>query len=383
MPPAPEISITFVGDIMPAGCFSERWEELRGQWLPGEARPWFDSDVVFANLECVASNAGAPLPGKIVTYAKPQSLEVLRDLRCSVVNLANNHQMDYGIEASEATRAALDSMGIAYGGVGRTLDAAREPVILERHGMRIGFLFYSWTAEFVEPVPAATEQTPGVSPLDLPAICEGVRRLKADGVEVVMVSLHWGEGKSHHARPENVAEARAIVDAGADAVIGHHTHCLQGWEMYKGRPIFYGLGNFFCSAYRKRPDKRLTYDPDEPQAYRYRFERERRTMAVKAVRHADGHFSVAVHPLYQLDDPPVLTIPAPGLQRRIERQVARLSRRLHGPLPYAKAFAMYRRMDELKRVWEDFRETGWQPEYAHPRTWLRVCRKLLTAKSYH
>jgi len=378
-----ELTFTLVGDVMPAGYFSERWEELRDHWLPQAARPWFDSDVVFANLECVASNAGPPLPGKIVTYAKPESLVILQDLNCDVVNLANNHQMDYGIAASEATRAHLDSLGIAYGGAGRTLEESRRPVMLERKGCQIGFLFYSWTHEFAEPVPAATQDGPGVSPMDMPAIIDGIQALKDGGADIVVVSLHWGEGKSHHVRPENVAQARAMVDAGADIVAGHHTHCLQGWEMYKGRPIFYGLGNFFCSAYRKRPDKRLTYDPSEPHAYRYRFERERRTMAVRVTRSRSGAFEAALLPLYQLDDPPVLTMPDAGMEQRIRRQVARLTRRLHGPLPYPLAFPLHRRLDEAARVWDDFRELGWKPEYARPSTWLRVCRKLLTARSFH
>jgi len=377
------LTLTFVGDIMPGGFFAEDLDRLRETWLPDAARPWFESDVVFANLECVASSDGPPLEDKILLHAPPAALDVLQDIHCHVVNLANNHQMDYGIEASEATRARLDELGISHGGAGRTLDEARKPVLLERHGLTIGFLFYSWTHEFAEPVPAATADTPGVSPFDLPGILDGVRQLKDKGTAVVVVSLHWGEGKSHHARPENVAQARAIIDAGADVVVGHHTHCLQGWELYRGKPIFYSLGNFLSAAYRKRPDKRLTYDPNEPQVYRYRFERERRTMAVKATRRADGSFSVDLLPLYQLDDPPVLTIPDSAMERRIRRQVARFSSRLHGPLPYAMAFPMYRRWDELGRVMDDFRESGFKREYAHPRTWLRVARKLLTGNVPH
>ena len=375
------ITFTFVGDIMPGGYFSEQLDTLRDQWIPEEALQWFQSDVVFANLECVASNSGVPLSNKIVTYCFPEALNILRDIRVDVVNLANNHQMDYGIEASEETRSYLDDLNIAYGGVGRNIQEAGSPVILERKGHKIGFLFHSWTKEFVEPIPAATPDTAGVAPLSVLEICEAIYKLKQEGVDIVIVSLHWGEGKSHNVRPENIKEAHEIIDAGADIIVGHHAHCLQGYEVYNGKPIFYGLGNFFCSAYRKLPDKRLTYDQEG--TYRYRFLRERKTMVVLVTYSPDNGYNIEYHPLYQLDNPPVLTIPDDGIKRNIQAMVKTLSKRITLPEYGTWRFPLYRRMDEIKRIWEDFKEVGIKLSYLHPCTPLRIIRKLLIGKSCH
>ncbi len=381
MPGDETITFTFVGDIMPAGYFSEQMDTLRDQWIPDEALQWFQSDVVFANLECVASNSGVPLSNKIVTYCFPEALEILKDIRVDVVNLANNHQMDYGIEASEHTRSYLDELNIAYGGVGRNIQEATSPVILERKGYKIGFLFHSWTNEFVEPVPAATSDTAGVAPLSVPEICDAICKLKLQGVDIVIVSLHWGEGKSHNVRPENIYEAHKIIDAGADIIVGHHAHCLQGYEVYKGKPIFYGLGNFFCSAYRKLSDKKLTYE--KTGTYRYRFIRERKTVVVNITYSPENGYSFEYHPLYQLDNPPALTIPDNSIRNSICMMMEKLSRRIAHPDYGTRKFPLYRRMDELKRIWEDFKEVGIKLEYFHPRTPLRIMRKLLIGKSCH
>jgi hypothetical protein len=377
-----DLTITLVGDIMPGGILSERYDELRERILPEEARPWFDSDIVFANLECVASNAGLPLPDKIVTYCLPEALDVLGRLNVHVVSLANNHQMDYGIEGSEATQALLDARGVRHAGVGRNIAGAWRPVVLERKGRRVAFLCFSWTTEFVEPVPAATEDRAGVSPYDERAILDSIGSVRrSHAPDVTVVSIHWGEGKSHYARPECVRAARRFIEAGADVVVGHHAHCLQGYEMHHGKPIFYGLGNFLCSAYRKTADKRLTYG--EGGTYRYRWLRERKTLVARVTIPDEGPIRLDVLPLLQLDDPPVLVTPPPAAAQSILDEVERYSRRLQGP-DYARwTFALYRRLDEAQRVIEDLREKGWRREYFSPSAALRVARKLIRGRSFH
>ena len=137
-----QITFTLVGDLMLGGYFSEHFSDLKSRYIPAEIRSWFDSDVIFANLECVSSNIGKPLKNKIVTYCFPETLQVLNDLNVSVVSLANNHQIDYGIEASEVTRRLLDKRGIFYGGVGRNLAEARQPVVIKQKEQIIVFLFF-------------------------------------------------------------------------------------------------------------------------------------------------------------------------------------------------------------------------------------------------
>lgn len=379
---SPELAFTLLGDIMPGGTFSERYGELRDKYLPEQIRPWFDSDVVFANLECVASTEGSPLSNKIVTYCRPESLDILTDMKVSVVSLANNHQMDYGIEASETTRRLLDVRGVRYGGVGRNIDEARHAVVLERKGRRIAFLFFTWTKEFLEPVPAATRETPGVSPLREEEVLAAVSHARdQEAADLVVVSLHWGEGKSHYVRPECVAQAHRIIEAGADMIVGHHTHCLQGFEIWHGKPIFYGLGNFLCSSYRKSAEKRLTYELEG--AYRYRWLRERKTIIVRVVFSSHGLVDIQFQPLLQLDDPPILTIPPTDMEARISKRLERLSDRLARKAYAWWYFPLYRRLDECRRVLEDWREQGWRQEYLHPRTVMRVLHKFISGRSFH
>ena len=376
-----DLSFTLIGDVMTGGVFSQDYENLKENYLPDEIRQWFDSDIVFANLECVASNAGKPIENKIVTYCYPETLEVLTDLNVDVVNIANNHQMDYGIEASEKTQLLLDEKGIKYAGAGRTLNEAKEPAIIKCKGKQIAFLCFSLTHEFYEPVPAATDSTPGVCPYSLEYVIQCLNNIKKEKKpDFIVVSIHWGEGKSHNVRPEYVKEAHAIIDSGADMIIGHHAHCLQGYEIYNGKPIFYGLGNFLCSPYLRLPNKQLTYD--SIGEYRYRFLRERKTIVVR-VNYKNGIPCIEYLPVLQLDMPPILTVASNKLSRKIKKQMETLSKRLKSK-NYAKwNFRFFRRVDEITRMYEDVRELGWKPDYFSFKTLIRVSKKLLTGKAFH
>lgn len=374
------LSFTLMGDIMPGGDFARDFAALRRRWFPAELNSWLQSDVVFANLECVASNRGRPLADKIALHTRPETLGILDDLGVDVVSLANNHQMDYGIEASEDTRRLLDSLGIRYGGVGRSLEEARRPVLLERGGLQIVFLFFSWTHTYLASVPEAGENRPGVSPYDIEEIEACLHAAEKElRPNFKIVSLHWGEGLSHYPRPESVREAHRIIDAGADMIIGHHAHCLQGYEIYRGKPIFYGLGNFLCSRYLWSPDRRLT-EGAEGEA-RNRSLRERRTVIARVDFDGERKGKVSYRPLLQQESPPIMTLPAARMERRIRREVERYSRRLRSPRYDGWRFGLYRRVDELRRMIEDLWEFGWRTDYGTLKTWKRVVRKLATGKS--
>jgi hypothetical protein len=374
------LSFTLMGDIMTAGDFAKDYADLKHHYFPSEVRSWLQSDVVFANLECVASNRGEPLEDKTVLYTLPETLEILTDLNVDVVSLANNHQMDYGIEASEDTRQVLDSRHIRYGGVGRSLQEARRPVLLERNGLRVIFLFFSWTRTYLEPVPEATTSRPGVSPYNVEEIEACLRAAEQElSPDYKVVSLHWGEGLSHYARPESVREAHRIVDAGADMIVGHHAHCLQGYEIYKGKPVFYGLGNFLCSRYLRQPKQRLSYGSDGE--IRERSLRERRTVMARVSFDGDRRATVSYRPLLQSESSPVLTLPTARMERRIGREFQRYSRRLRSPNYDGWRFALFRRVDEFRRMMEELREFGWRKEYSSLATLRRVFRKLASGKA--
>lgn len=376
-----DLSLTLVGDIMPAGHFSEHYAELKDSFLPQEAASWFDSDIVFCNLECGASNAGEPPADKIATYCFPEALGVLSRLHVTAASIANNHHLDYGLPASIETRRLLEGLNVLYAGAGANADEAHKPILIERKGRLISIQCFSWTTEFQEVVQGAGDDVPGVARYDREEILDEMARVKRlHSPDLMGLSLHWGEGKSHHVKPENVKDAHAFVDAGAGLIIGHHTHCLQGYEIYRGAPVFYGLGNFLCSPYRKLPNKRLTYGNEG--VHRYRWLRERKTLIARVVFPSQGDPAIALLPLLQLDMPPVLTMPPARLAKKIRRDVARFSRRLRSPLYPNGGYALYRRVDEVKRIIEDAREQGLRREHFSCATLKRVVRKLVEGQSH-
>ena len=371
------ISMTLVGDIMLGGIFSEKHDMYIDSFIPDEYLKYFNSDVVFANLECACSNAGKPVDNKILVYSKKESFAVLEKLNINVVNLANNHILDYGLEAAYETMEELDKLGIAYSGVGRNIAEASKPALLEKDNGLIAFLCFSWTDEWLEKVTGATEDAIGVNPFEINHVLNSIKKTnELYNPKLLVVSLHWGEGKSHYVRPDSVLQARQMVNAGADLIVGHHTHCLQGYEIYKGKPIFYNLGNFLCSTYRKLPNKRLTYGGNGK--LRTRNLRERKTVIANVNYCDESQATIKIIPILQNRKEPVLQNPGEDLSKKIPAAIERLSKQL-SKAKYKCFYPIYRRVDEIKRIYEDYSEEGfkdlsWKTPYY-------VIKKLFLGKS--
>jgi poly-gamma-glutamate capsule biosynthesis protein CapA/YwtB (metallophosphatase superfamily) len=157
------------------------------------------------------------------------------------VTLANNHILDAGVPGLEETLGHLDDASISHAGAGANLDAAREPMIFDLGGIEVGVLSY-------QNVPSyewawATEEIPGTAPLQEDIVREDIERLRPE-VDLLVVMPHWGIEYTAPPEPEQVELAHAMVDAGADLVVGGHAHWAKGIEVYDGNPIFYGTGNF-------------------------------------------------------------------------------------------------------------------------------------------
>jgi poly-gamma-glutamate synthesis protein (capsule biosynthesis protein) len=192
----------------------------------------------------------------------------------TVMSCANNHISDNGRAGVLATLELLAAHGITSCGAGPTPTEARKPTILMRNGKRVGFLAYTAVRDQktraslpeIANVHAETWYTnvepnqPGtpplvssrMSPADLRSVVDDVRSIRSK-VDVLIVSFHWGI----HLLPYVIADyerelACATIDAGADAIFGHHQHTLKPVEIYAGRPIFYGLGNFAFAEHADR-----------------------------------------------------------------------------------------------------------------------------------
>ncbi len=214
------------------------WAELR--WLG-------DVDLGFANLECALSTRGEALPGKAYTFrGDPEDAgEGLRWLGFDGLSLANNHVLDFGVDALEDTLDTLSRYGIAAAGAGPDIDRAMRPAIIEHRGIRVAFLAFGGTEYMPAQYQAwwgAGDASPGIAPLAPESrLLDAVRAAKADA-DIVIVSLHWGL-EYHDVTRQQRSLGMAAIDAGADIVFGHHPHVPQPVEVHNGRPIIYSLGN--------------------------------------------------------------------------------------------------------------------------------------------
>lgn len=206
------------------------------------------ADIMCLNNEFTYSTNGSPMEGKAYTFrADPARVAVLDQLGVDLVNLANNHVYDYGKQALLDTFSTLEEDGMPYFGAGRTLEEAMQPCYMEVDGKIIAFVAAS-RAEKNKMTPQATEDSPGILRCyDTTLFVEEIREADANA-DFVIAYVHWGTEYSDVLEPVQEETAREYIDAGADAIIGAHPHCLQGIDYYNGAPIFYSLGNYWFNS---------------------------------------------------------------------------------------------------------------------------------------
>lgn len=204
-----------------------------------------DADIMCLNNEFSYSSQGEPLAGKAYTFrAAPERVEVLKQLGVDAVTLANNHVYDYGKEALLDTFTILEDAGIPYFGAGDTLQRAMEPLYLEIDGKTVALVAAS-RAEKYKMTPQATDTEPGILRCyDTELFLQVIKEAK-EHADFCIAFVHWGTEYSYDLEQVQSDTGKEYLDAGADAVIGAHSHCLQGMEYYDGKPIIYSLGNYW------------------------------------------------------------------------------------------------------------------------------------------
>lgn len=203
---------------------------------------FLDDDLTVINLECAGSRLGQPVPKNFNFRCDPDSFAWFRQAGVDVTSQANNHGLDFGAEAMLDASDRLWASGLAEVGSGTSQADALEPALFERNGWRVAVLGLAGFVEFGWQIAGAT--TPGLANgYDIATMTDAVRR--ADAVaDIVVVAIHWGrEGVTVNNQYQTV-RGRALVDAGADIVFGHHPHRIQPVERYRDGVIFYSLGNF-------------------------------------------------------------------------------------------------------------------------------------------
>ena len=242
-----EIVINAVGDIMLAGAGNATFQRLGCDYpFAATAIELHKGDIAVGNLETPIAWSGTEFMFKKFRFrADPKCGPALKRAGFSVLTLANNHIMDFGEPALLETLHNLDSNGILSTGAGQNLLAARGKTMLQVKGAKVAFLAYSVTlpVEFF----AASDRS-GTAP-GYPLYYKKDIALAKASSDYVVVSFHWGLEGADMPHLFQVATAHAAIDAGADVVLGHHPHVLQGIERYKKGIIFYSLGNFAFGSF--------------------------------------------------------------------------------------------------------------------------------------
>lgn len=198
------------------------------------------ADILIGNLEGPISARGEDWGNPISFRAHPNVVDGLLSAGFDVLGLANNHIMDWGRTALSDTVSLLESAGIGTVGAGRNTAEANEPLIINAKGGRIALLGYtSLLPQSFE----AKDATPGTSHFEASSIADAIRAAKTDA-DIVVVLMHWGEEYRAHSTAAQRDIGHALIDAGADLVVGTHPHVTEEVERYGNGWIAYSLGNF-------------------------------------------------------------------------------------------------------------------------------------------
>lgn len=224
------------------GCFSEKLLNYMRK-----------ADVMCLNSEFAFTSGGTALDGKTYTFrSKPERISVLQDLGVDVAVLANNHVFDYGEEGLLDTLDTFQNAKLPYIGAGKNLEEASAIWYAELEDCTVAYIAGS-RVEWAMQTRSATDDRSGVfrtaESHDLMVQRIKEAREKAD---FVVVYEHWGQEGTTDLEEYQTKAGKEFIDAGADVVIGDHPHVVQGMEWYKGKPIFYSMGNYWFTSTKER-----------------------------------------------------------------------------------------------------------------------------------
>jgi len=251
-PDSGKVVLFFTGDV----TLSNHFENHVGDSMEYafSKLKWFaEADLSMVNLENPLTSRGEPQEKKFTFRAKPEYSKMLKESGIDIVTLANNHIYDFGPVGLDDTVEKLLSENIYFVGAGRTIYEARHPVIFYIKGLRIAYFGYYGTHKHSDSHPAL-EDSSGTALRQLPIIKEDIEKYRTQ-VDYIIVNFHWGIEKAEYPGLDQIQFAHSVIDYGADLIVGHHPHVLQGIEKYKTKIIAYSLGNFIFGG-----NSRKTYD---------------------------------------------------------------------------------------------------------------------------
>lgn len=291
------MSIVFLGDIMLGRHVSPYIEEHGIQSLFDPLESLFNNNYVIANLESPLSNCRNPLLGKSpILYGSIDLAEQLKEIGFTGFSLANNHIFDCSAEGLLETVEALEAADLLYTGAGTDSATAIRPIILEVKGKSIGIVSFS----YLNPADPAK---PGVAYLYGDMVKECITKVKKK-VDFLVAMPHSGIELLQYPLPRDQKVYRNMIEWGADIVIGSHTHCIQAMEIYRGKNIFYSIGD--CVFDHHHPDvwKRFWKKGGNTEKFGIRATSDlpRRSIAI-TIDSTDTEIEISYQPLI-MDKPP-------------------------------------------------------------------------------
>jgi poly-gamma-glutamate capsule biosynthesis protein CapA/YwtB (metallophosphatase superfamily) len=245
----PPLSLIAVGDIMLGGRTRRRIREHGRDYPFSAVLPILQrAPIVLGNLEGPLAQKAQKQNRNFSYRVKPKAATSVLRAGINVVTLANYHLVDCGREGVLETLEALTAAGVTPLGAAANQNAAHEPVIREAGGVRIGLLGYYWNRRC-----AATANLPGSAMGVFEELETDIRQLRTR-VDRVVVTFHWGRPYNPEPSPRARAKARFAIDRGAHAIVGHHPHIIQAFEVYRRCPIFYSIGNFAFGSGNSRAE---------------------------------------------------------------------------------------------------------------------------------
>ncbi len=257
-----EITITFAGDILFDDEYAimanmkTRSKGVRENYILDAIdepllREMWNADLFMINNEFPYTDRGEPVPDKSFNFrADTREVQLLHDMGADLVSIANNHTYDFGETGLLDTLDTLDKAGISRIGAGRNLAEASRPIYYVTDNMKIAVLAATQIERLPEPATkGAAQNTPGVFRcLYLDNLLEQVKFAKQNS-DFVIVFIHWGTESTDQPDAYQLDQAPRLAEAGADLIVGHHPHVLQGIDWIGDTPVAYSIGNFLFSSF--------------------------------------------------------------------------------------------------------------------------------------
>lgn len=237
------VIIGLAGDVMLGRLVNKKLKQTDATY------PWGNmlqqlraNDLNIINLENAITTHEQKVPKVFNFKTDPKNIQTLTEGNIDVVNLANNHILDFGDKGLFDTLKTLEKAQIQFVGAGRTIKEAQKPALITKKGITIGIIGFTDN----EPTWLATDTKPGINYIkvgDIDNVKKSIDQVR-NQVDILIATVHWGPNMRERPTQEFIDFAHAIIDAGVDIIQGHSAHIFQGIASYKNKLVLYDTGDF-------------------------------------------------------------------------------------------------------------------------------------------